>query len=135
MAAIVTDQFRILSAKNFMSDIESEDNAFYAFIGLPNASEIVSDWNVSPPSPKDNFNEEEKKLKQKQKDLKDQNEEDDYLEEKNEEDLSNIPTEQLFKELKSMNLEFFYQLYFVLTFFFFHFMFMVTIWTYYLMNI
>jgi hypothetical protein len=58
MSAIITDQLRILNAKNFIADIESANNSFYAFIGLPNATEISSYWDISPPSPKDNFDEE-----------------------------------------------------------------------------
>jgi len=58
MAAIITDQIRILNAKNFVSGVTTSDNSYYSFIGLPNASSILSDWDVNPPSPRDNFNEE-----------------------------------------------------------------------------
>ena len=58
MAAIITDQIRILNAKNFVSGIGSANNAYYSFIGLPNPAEIQSDWDSDPPSPKDSFNEE-----------------------------------------------------------------------------
>ena len=58
MAAIITDQIRILNAKNFVNEVKSSDNSYYSFIGLPNATEYQSDWNVTPPSPKDNFDEE-----------------------------------------------------------------------------
>lgn len=58
MAAIITDQIRILNAKNFVNEVKSSDNSYYSFIGLPNATDFQSDWNVSPPSPKDSFDEE-----------------------------------------------------------------------------
>jgi len=56
MAAIITDQIRILNAKNFVADVG--DNTYYSFIGLPNPADYQSDWNSSPPSPKDNFDQE-----------------------------------------------------------------------------
>ena len=58
MAAIITDQIRILNAKNFVSGVSSSSNAYYSFIGLPNPSDYQSDWDSSPPAPKDNFSEE-----------------------------------------------------------------------------
>ena len=58
MAAIITDQIRILNAKNFVSGVQTSTNAYYSFIGLPNATDIQTDWDTSPPSPKDNFDEE-----------------------------------------------------------------------------
>ena len=58
MAAIITDQIRILNAKNFVSGVSSSSNAYYSFIGLPNPTDYQSDWNSSPPKPKDNFREE-----------------------------------------------------------------------------
>ena len=36
MAAIITDQFRIINANNFMKDVTSGDNSYYAFLGLAN---------------------------------------------------------------------------------------------------
>ena len=59
MAAIITDQIRILNAKNFLSGVTSTSNAYYSFIGLPNPTDIESTWDTSPPSPKDNFDEED----------------------------------------------------------------------------
>ena len=59
MAAIITDQIRILNAKNFLSGVTSTANAYYSFIGLPNPTDIESTWDTSPPSPKDNFDEED----------------------------------------------------------------------------
>ena len=58
MAAIITDQIRILNAKNFLSGVSTATNAYYSFIGLPNPSDIQSDWDTNPPSPKDSFSEE-----------------------------------------------------------------------------
>ena len=59
MAAIITDQIRILNAKNFVAGVTSTANAYYSFIGLPNPTEVQSDWDTDPPSPKDNFEEED----------------------------------------------------------------------------
>ena len=58
MAAIITDQIRILNAKNFVNEVSNTSNSYYSFIGLPNPTDYQSDWNDSPPSPKDNFDEE-----------------------------------------------------------------------------
>ena len=58
MAAIITDQIRILNAKNFVAGVSSSTNSYYSFVGLPNPSDIQSDWDTNPPSPKDNFDEE-----------------------------------------------------------------------------
>jgi len=59
MAAIITDQIRILNAKNFLAGVTSTANAYYSFIGLPNPTDIESTWDTDPPSPKDNFDEED----------------------------------------------------------------------------
>jgi len=58
MAAIITDQIRILNAKNFVAGVQTSSNSYYSFIGLPNPTDIQSDWNNNPPAPKDNFDEE-----------------------------------------------------------------------------
>jgi hypothetical protein len=58
MAAIITDQLRILNAKNFIAGVASTSNSYYSFVGLPNATDYNSDWNTNPPSPVDNFNQE-----------------------------------------------------------------------------
>ena len=58
MSAIITDQIRILNAKNFVAGVTTSSNNYYSFVGLPNPTDIQSDWDTSPPSPKDNFNEE-----------------------------------------------------------------------------
>lgn len=58
MSAIITDQIRILNAKNFVSSALTSTNSYYTFIGLPNASDYSLNWDLNPPSPKDNFDEE-----------------------------------------------------------------------------
>jgi len=58
MSAIITDQFRILNAKNFIASVASTNNSYYTFVGLPNSNDISSTWDISPPDPKDNFDEE-----------------------------------------------------------------------------
>jgi hypothetical protein len=58
MAAIITDQIRILNAKNFVVGVSSPDNSYYSFIGLPNPTDIQSDWDTNPPAPRDSFDEE-----------------------------------------------------------------------------
>ncbi len=56
MSAIITDQLRIIRANQFVSAASS--NTYYSFIGLPNPTELDSNWNVSPPAPKDSFEQE-----------------------------------------------------------------------------
>ena len=58
MAAIITDQIRILNARNFVSGVSTTGSGYYSFIGLPNPSDYQSDWDTNPPSPKDSFNQE-----------------------------------------------------------------------------
>lgn len=58
MSAIITDQLRILNAKSFVSVATSSSNSYYAFVGLPNATDYFPDWDIVPPAPKDNFDEE-----------------------------------------------------------------------------
>ena len=59
MSSIVTDQFRILNAKNFVESVENTANSYYVFVGLPNATQVgfgrTSNWNTSVPNPVDNF--------------------------------------------------------------------------------
>ena len=59
MSAIVTDQFRILNANNFIESVESDNNSYYVFIGLPNPTLVgygrSVTWNVNTPDPVDNF--------------------------------------------------------------------------------
>ena len=60
MSAIVTDQFRILNANNFVENIESSSNSYYVFLGLSNPTQVgfgrTADWNTNTPNPVDNFN-------------------------------------------------------------------------------
>ena len=62
MAAIVTDQFRILNANNFVETVENSTNSYYVVVGLANPTTPVvgfgrsSDWNTETPNPIDNFN-------------------------------------------------------------------------------
>ena len=59
MAAIVTDQFRILNAENFVDSVSSDSNSYYVFVGLSNpigsSYGRKADWNTDTPSPTDNF--------------------------------------------------------------------------------
>ena len=59
MASIITDQIRILNAKNFVAGVNNSSNAYYSFVGLPNPADYQSTWDSDPPSPKDNFTEED----------------------------------------------------------------------------
>ena len=62
MAAIVTDQFRILNANNFVETIDDSTNSYYVVVGLANpTSPIVGfgrseEWDTETPNPIDNFN-------------------------------------------------------------------------------
>jgi len=58
MSAIITDQLRILNAKNFVSAATSSTNSYYSFVGLPNATDYSSTWDTTPPAPKDSFEQE-----------------------------------------------------------------------------
>jgi len=58
MSAIITDQLRILNAKNFVATATSSTNSYYSFVGLSNASDYAIDWDNNPPSPKDSFEHE-----------------------------------------------------------------------------
>ena len=63
MSAIITDQFRILNANNFVESVENTNNSYYVFIGLPNPAGTQSlvgygrssDWNSTTPAPTDSF--------------------------------------------------------------------------------
>ena len=59
MAAIVTDQFRILNAGNFVDSVTSSSNSYYIFVGLSNPAVVgygrTTDWDTNTPSPTDNF--------------------------------------------------------------------------------
>jgi len=60
MAAIVTDQLRILNANNFVNSIADDQNAYYLFLSLPNPTVVGfgrdSNWDSNVPSPIDSFN-------------------------------------------------------------------------------
>ena len=70
MSAIVTDQFRINNASNFLGDVNSSENSYYVFVGLSNPSadvrssvafgrnETDAEWNneTDRKKPIDNFN-------------------------------------------------------------------------------
>ncbi len=58
MSAIITDQLRILNAKEFVASVASTSNSYYTFVGLPNPNQVSSSWDISPPDPRDNFDEE-----------------------------------------------------------------------------
>ena len=63
MSAIITDQFRILNANNFVESVENTNNSYYVFIGLPNpigTNTLVgygrsTNWNTDTPAPTDSF--------------------------------------------------------------------------------
>lgn len=58
MSAIITDQLRILNAKQFVSAVTSPSNAFYTFVGLTNSDEYSDTWAESPLAPRDCFDDE-----------------------------------------------------------------------------
>ena len=43
MAAIITDQIRILNAKNFLAGVSNASNSYYSFIGLTNPADYQVD--------------------------------------------------------------------------------------------
>ena len=59
MSALVTDQFRIFNANNFVESIENSSNSYYVYVGLPNPAAVgfgrTSDWDTNTPSPVDNL--------------------------------------------------------------------------------
>jgi hypothetical protein len=55
MAAIITDLLRVKNARSFIDKIRDSSNSYYTFIGLPNATEVQDNWNTTPPSPRDCF--------------------------------------------------------------------------------
>ena len=58
MSAIITDKIRITNAANFAAGVSTDAKSYYSFVGLPNPTDIQSDWDTSPPAPKDNFSEQ-----------------------------------------------------------------------------
>ena len=64
MPAIVTDQFRILNAGNFVDSVLDTNNSYYVFLGLPNPAtpssgfgrtDSESSWNTNTLNPVDNL--------------------------------------------------------------------------------
>ena len=59
MAAIVTDQFRILNASNFVDSVSDTNNSYYVFLSLPNPSIVgygrSTSWDTNTPAPVDNL--------------------------------------------------------------------------------
>tara|TARA_B100000131_G_scaffold32560_1_gene30212 strand:+ start:2053 stop:3600 length:1548 start_codon:yes stop_codon:yes gene_type:complete len=64
MPAVVTDQFRILNAGNFVDSVLDTSNSYYVFLGLPNPANPASgfgrttsdnEWNTNTPNPTDNL--------------------------------------------------------------------------------
>ena len=53
MSAIITDQFRILNARNFVNQVKN--NSYYTFVELPNGNEISSTCDTEPNPPIANF--------------------------------------------------------------------------------
>jgi hypothetical protein len=62
MAAIITDQFRISNANNFLDSVNNDQNSYYIFLSLPNPTTPSlgfgrnSNWDTSPDEPVDNIN-------------------------------------------------------------------------------
>ena len=62
MPAIISDQFRILNAANFVAGVANTANSYYTFLGLPNSGDVglgygTTDWNTNTPAPKDGIKE------------------------------------------------------------------------------
>ena len=63
MPAIVTDQFRILNASNFVAGVSSSTNSYFISVGLPNPQPAsvgfgrANNWNTATPNPVDSFSE------------------------------------------------------------------------------
>ena len=59
MAAIVTDQFRILNASNFIDSVTSGNDSYYVFLGLDNPTIVgfgrTTNWDANIPNPTDNL--------------------------------------------------------------------------------
>lgn len=59
MAAIVSDQFRIENASNFVDSVGNTANSYYVFLSLPNPSQVgfgrKTSWDTSVPSPVDSI--------------------------------------------------------------------------------
>jgi hypothetical protein len=59
MAALITDEFRLFNADNFIESVTDPDNSYYIFVGLSNpvgnGYGRSPDWNSDPLAPVDNF--------------------------------------------------------------------------------
>ena len=61
MSAVVTDQFRIFNAGNFVDSVLDTNNSYYVFLGLSDPTTPnpgfgrTTTWNTSPPNPTDNL--------------------------------------------------------------------------------
>jgi hypothetical protein len=59
MAALITDDFRLFNADNFIESVTDPNNSYYIFVGLPNpVGEGYGrslNWNNDPPNPIDSF--------------------------------------------------------------------------------
>ena len=59
MAALITDEFRLFNADNFLNSVTDPNNSYYIFVGLPNPQGDEygrsPDWNDDPLAPVDNF--------------------------------------------------------------------------------
>lgn len=59
MSALVTDQFRVLNASNFIESVQDSSNSYYVFVGLSNPTSSGFgrdvDWDSNPPNPTDNI--------------------------------------------------------------------------------
>jgi hypothetical protein len=59
MSALVTDQFRILNASNFVDSVDNSSDSYYVFVGLSNANIQAFgrdvNWDTNTPSPIDNI--------------------------------------------------------------------------------
>lgn len=51
MTAIVTDKLRLLNCNNFVENVS--DGGYYIFLGLPNATDLDSNWDNAQPDPID----------------------------------------------------------------------------------
>jgi hypothetical protein len=58
MSALVTDQFRVLNATNFIESVKNSSNSYYVFVGLSNPTSAgygrTTTWNSNTPNPTDN---------------------------------------------------------------------------------
>lgn len=58
MSAILTDQFRVIRASDFVASVGSTSNTYYAFLGMPYTDEYDLNWSLSIPDPVDDFEQE-----------------------------------------------------------------------------